>query len=273
MVSRRRFLRSVILAVTGASLSAGCVLRVPHLMEQTRHRPWPVPDTPWRLFMRWHDLAFLHWPVRRDSLQRLIPGDVELDTFDGWGWIGIVPFRMSGVRPRYIPFSLAFPELNVRTYVKTPGRPGVWFFSLDATNWLAVRAARHQGLPYYDARMTVRREGDTVHYRSVRVHEGAARAEFDASYRPSGAAYHATPGTLDHWLTERYSLYAADHAGRIVYGEIHHPPWRLQPADVELRTMTMTQPIGIDLPAAKPVSHFAADQEVVAWPIVTLRRG
>lgn len=241
-------------------------------MEQTRHRPWPLPQMPWLLFMRWHDLLFLHWPVRPDVLRPLIPRDIELDTFDGWCWIGVVPFRMSGVRLRYVPLSFAFPELNVRTYVKTPGRPGVWFFSLDAASWIAVRAARWQGLPYYDAQMTVRREGETVHYRSVRVHRNAAPAEFSASYRPTGAMYHAAPGTLDHWLTERYSLYAADHAGRVVYGEIHHPMWRLQPSEIELRINTTTRPIGIELPATEPVSHFARDQEVVAWPIVTIRR-
>ena len=241
-------------------------------MEQMQHRPWPLPQAPWLLFMRWHDLLFLHWPVRRDVLQELIPAGIEPDTFDGWCWIGVVPFRMSGGRPRYVPLSFAFPELNVRTYVKTPGRPGVWFFSLDATSWVGVRAARRQGLPYYDARITVLGEGETVHYRSVRVHRSAAPAEFSASYRPAGANYRAAPETLDHWLTERYSLYSADHAGRVVYGEIHHPPWPLQPAEIELRVNTMTRQIGIELRSTKPVSHFARYVEVVAWPISAIGR-
>jgi uncharacterized protein len=224
------------------------------------------------MFMRWHDLLFVHWPIRPALIRPLIPSGLDLDTFDGWCWIGVVPFRMTGVRPRYVPLRFAFPELNVRTYVKTPGRSGVWFFSLDAASWLAVRAARWYGLPYYDAEMTFELDQDAVHYRSVRVDKNAAPAEFSASYRPTAAVYHAAPGTLDHWLTERYCLYAGRNPDQIVYGEIHHAPWALQPAEVQLRVNTMTQPIGIELPDTKPISHFARYQEVVAWPIVPIDR-
>jgi len=220
--------------------------------------------------MRWHDLLFLHWPIRPELMRPLIPEELDLDTFDGYCWIGIVPFRMSGVRPRYIPISFAFPELNVRTYVKRRGRAGVWFFSLDAASWIAVRVARWFGLPYYDARMTARLDGDAVHYRSARFQTAASPAVFMASYRPTGAIYQAKPGTLDHWLTERYCLYSARNRGRIVYGDIHHPSWWLQPAEVELGKNTMTKPIGIALPDTRPISHFARTQEVVAWPIVAL---
>jgi uncharacterized protein len=219
--------------------------------------------------MRWHDLLFLHWPIRPDVIRPMIPRPLDLDTFDGWGWIGVVPFRMTGVRPRYLPMPLAFPELNVRTYVKTRGRSGVWFFSLDAASWIAVRAARAwYGLPYYDARMSVQMEGDAVRYHSARIHDRAAPAEFSASYRPTAPAYRAAPGTLDHWLTERYCLYVAGNRGRIFYGDIHHETWPLQPAEVELRVNTMTRQIGIELPDTKPISHFARYQGVVAWPLV-----
>jgi uncharacterized protein YqjF (DUF2071 family) len=220
--------------------------------------------------MRWHDLLFLHWPLQPDLIRPLIPAALELETFEGWCWIGVVPFRMSGVRPRYIPLPLAFPELNVRTYVRARGRSGVWFFSLDAASWLAVRGARWLGLPYYYAAMTVEPNGEAVHYKSLRVDGKAAPAEFIASYRPKGPAYQALPGTLDHWLTERYSLYAALEPQRVVYGEIHHMPWLLQPAEVELCTNTMIQASGLELPEIKPICHFARYQEVVAWPIMPL---
>jgi len=224
--------------------------------------------------MRWHDLLFLHWPIRPELIRPLIPPDLELDTFDGCAWIGVVPFRMTGVRPRYLPVAFAFPELNVRTYVLAPRRSGVWFFSLDAASWIAVRAARlWYGLPYYDARMTVELEQDAVHYRSVHVDKKAARAEFSASYKPTAAVYHAAPGTLEHWLTERYGLYAAGRRGQTVYGDIHHAPWPLQPAEIELRVNTMTQPIGIQLPDTQPISHFARYQEVVAWSLAPIDRG
>lgn len=220
--------------------------------------------------MRWHDLLFLHWPIRPELIRPLIPSTLELETFDGWCWLGVVPFRMSGVRPRFVPLPLAFPELNVRTYVSTRGKSGVWFFSLDASSWLAVRAARWLGLPYYDARMTSEAEGAAVHYASTRVHKRAAPAEFIASYRPVGQAYYAAAGSMDHWLSERYCLYAACQPDRVVYGEIHHPPWPLQPAEVEIRTNTMTQSLGIDLPDTQPLCHFSRYQEVVAWPIVSI---
>jgi hypothetical protein len=270
MLSRRQFLRASQHALAAGALTAGCAVSAKPVTDQISHRPWPLPQTRWALFMRWHDLLFLHWPIGPDLIRPLIPSDMELDAFDGSCWIGIVPFHMSGVRLRYVPVSFAFPELNVRTYVKTRGRPGVWFFSLDATNWLAVRAARCLGLPYYDARMTVELEGAAAHYRSMRVHKKAAPAEFDASYRPIEGTYYAARGTLDHWLTERYRLYAAHKPQRVVYGDIHHAQWLLQPAEVELRRNTMTRAIGIDMPDTEPICHFARYQEVVSWPIVAL---
>ncbi|HVF27390.1 MAG TPA: DUF2071 domain-containing protein [Pyrinomonadaceae bacterium] len=197
-----------------------------------------------------------------------------MDTFDGRAWIGVVPFRMSGVRPRYAPAlrcTSAFPEINVRTYVEAGDRSGVWFFSLDATSRLAVRVARAwYGLPYYDARMRVENVGESVRYHSRRVHRGASPAEFDASYRPTGPVYRTEAATLDHWLTERYCLFAADRRGRVGYGDIHHAPWPLQPAEADIECNTMTQWLGITLPATNPVVHFARRLDVIAWSVVRL---
>jgi len=256
--------------IASGTLATTCGLTASPVTEQTAHRPWPLPPTRWVLAMRWHNLLFLHWPVRPELIRPLIPTAVELDTFDGWCWIGVVPFHMSGVHPRYVPIPMAFAELNVRTYVKTSHRPGVWFFSLDAASWLAVRAARRLGLPYYDASMKVELQGDWIHYTSVRQHKRAAPADFSASYRPTGPDYYAAAGTLEHWLTERYCLYGALKANRIVYGEIHHPQWRLQPATVEMRKNTMAGALGIGLSEGNPFCHFSRYQEVVAWPIVSL---
>jgi uncharacterized protein YqjF (DUF2071 family) len=222
--------------------------------------------------MRWHELLFAHWPIQADLVRPFIPDALEVDTFDGRCWIGVVPFRMTGVRPRYLPIPIAFPELNVRTYVKARGKSGVWFFSLDAESWLAVRAARWLGLPYYDAEMTVASAAEIVNYSSRRVHKDVRPAEFIGAYRPTTSVYHAAPGTLDHWLTERYALYAALTPQRIVYGEIHHLPWALQRAEVELHSNTMTKSLGFDLLDTKPICHFARYQEVVAWPVVPIER-
>ena len=220
--------------------------------------------------MRCHDLLFAHWPVPAHSIRPLIPGVLDIDTFDGSAWIGVVPFRMSGVRPRYVPIALAFPELNVRTYVKYRGKSGVWFFSLDAASWLSVRAARWLGLPYYDARMSVNVHTANVEYESVRTHTDAPPAEFSARYGPTSPVYYSAAGTLDHWLTERYALYGALKADRVVFGEIHHGQWPLQRAEIELRKNTMTVALGFDLPDTKPLCHFGRYQEVVAWPIVEI---
>jgi uncharacterized protein len=240
-------------------------------LDHTAHRPWPLPQRPWVMAMRWLDVLFLHWPVRPEVLRRLIPAPLELETFDGRAWIGVVPFQMTGVRPRGLPervCSLAFPELNVRTYMAHAGRPGVWFFSLDATNRLAVRAARlWYGLLYYDAYMRWQRQGERVHYTSQRTHRGAPPAAFEAVYWPAGEVYGAAPGTLDYWSTERYCLYTIDRRGGVGCGEIHHRPWPLQPAEVEIRQQTMTQPLAIELPRQEPVRHFARHQEVVAWAL------
>ena len=271
-MNRRDFIESSAIAAWAVTVSLGCSIRVPPVTDQTSHRPWPLPKSRWVMFMRWHDLLFLHWPIKPEYIRPLIPIALELDTFDGWCWIGIVPFHMSGVRPRYVPLPLALPELNVRTYVKTTGKSGVWFFSLDAASWIAVRVARWLGLPYYNARIAVKTGDDTIRYDSVRTHKYSSRAEFRADYRPIGAVYRATAGTLDHWLTERYCLFAALNSDRVVFGEIHHPQWALQPAEVNLDVNTMTQSTGIALPEQKPLAHFARLQEVVAWPIVPLER-
>ena len=127
MITRRAFLKVSASAVLSTS-TLGCSTMTSHILDQTTHRPWPLPQTPWLLFMRWHDLLFAHWPIGVDSIRSLIPAVLDIDTFDGSAWIGVVPFHMSGVRPRFVPIPLAFPELNVRTYVKYRGKTGVWFF-------------------------------------------------------------------------------------------------------------------------------------------------
>jgi uncharacterized protein YqjF (DUF2071 family) len=272
MMTRREFLELGASTATAGVLGAGCNVGVSRFVEEKAHRDRPLPSTPWVMSMRWHDLLFIHWPCRPETIRPLIPSQLELETFDGLCWIGVVPFRMSGVRSRLFPLPMAFPELNVRTYVRTKGRSGVWFFSLDATSWMAVTVARWLGLPYYHARMTVQPEGAAVNYASVRTHKGVSPAELTASYGPIGSVFHATVGSLEHWLTERYFLFGALRPDEVVYGEIHHPQWELQAAEIEFRKNTMTEPLGIELTKEKPLCHFARYQEVVAWPVVSLDR-
>ena len=202
-------------------------------------------------------------------LRGKIPAPLELDTFEGQAWIGVVPFRMSGVRLRgtpAIPFLSAFPELNVRTYVVAEGKPGVWFFSLDAANRIAVAAARAWfHLPYFRARMSCEERGGWIEYRCGRAHRGAPCGVFSGRYRPTGEVFSARAGSLEHFLTERYCLYAMKERGEVLRGEIHHAPWALQPAEAEFGSNTMPEADGVYVPPAKPLLHFSHRQDVVVW--------
>ncbi len=221
--------------------------------------------------MRWCDLAFLHWPVDPAIMRPLIPAALEIDTFEGQAWIGVVPFRMENVRLRYappFPGTGAFPEINIRTYVRSGQRTGVWFFSLDATSRLAVRAARWAfNLPYLDAEIMIASRGESVDYRSRRVHRDAEPAAFQGTYRPTGASMRAAAGSLEHFLVERYCLFAASPTGDLGYMDVHHAPWPLQPATAVIEVNTMTAGIGVDL-KGPPLVHFARSLDVVAWPLV-----
>jgi uncharacterized protein len=238
------------------------------ILECIAHRPWPLPSGPWIMAQSWHNLLFAHWEVDAAELRPHIPAKLGIDTFEGKAWLGVVPFRMSGVRLRWtpaLPWLSAFPELNVRTYVTLQGKPGVWFFSLDAANAVAVAAARLSfHLPYFRGRMACNEVDGWVQYKSERVHSGAPGASLEARYRPTSESFEARPGTLEHFLTERYCLYAA--AGERIYrGEIHHPAWQLQQAEAEITTNSMAEAAGVALPAATPLLHFARRQDMVAW--------
>jgi uncharacterized protein YqjF (DUF2071 family) len=220
--------------------------------------------------MTWCDLAFLHWPVRPEALRPLVPSGLQIDTFDGDAWVGVVPFRMDKVRLRSappVPTLHAFPELNVRTYVRAAGRAGVWFFSLDAASRLAVRVARFlYKLPYFDAEMAAQPDGEMVRYESRRVHRDAPSARFVARYGPAGSVHEAVPGSLDHFLVERYCLFMHDGRRGVGLLDIDHQPWPLQLGTVEISLNTMATAAGIALPPVPPIVHFARALDVRAWP-------
>jgi len=164
-----------------------------HILDQTAHRPWSLPTGPWIMAQSWHDLLFAHWPIDAALLRPHIPAALQIDSFEGQAWIAVVPFRMSGVRLRWtpaFPWLSAFPEMNVRTYVSAGGKPGVWFFSLDARNPLAVAIARAWfHLPYFRAQMNCEERDGWIHYRSERRHPGAAAGIFEGKYRPAGEIF------------------------------------------------------------------------------------
>jgi len=237
------------------------------LLKIVEHRPWPLPGGPWIMKQIWHDLLFAHWPIARDALRPLVPAQLELDSFEGQGWVGVIPFWMSGVRPRCVPAIPGlsrFAELNVRTYVRFGRTPGVYFFSLDAANRAAVWAARaFYHLPYFFANMRVEHSQEWIEYSCCRVRSDA---EFRGRYAAAGKATHPVSGSIEHFLTERYCLFTV-YGNRVYRCDIHHPPWPLQQARAEIRHNTMAQASGISLPSTPPLLHYAARQEVLVWPL------
>lgn len=215
----------------------------------------------------WLDLLFAHWRVDPEALEQVMPPQLRPQTYEGSAWIGVTPFVIRGLRLRGSPpppLISSFPEINVRTYVSVDGRPGIYFFSLDADSRSAVFAARRiYRLPYFRSRIDVE-AGTAIRYRARRVSSDGPPAEFVATYASEGNPAPPDSGTLAHFLTERYCLYTLDDRGRVCRAEIHHPPWPLQSAHLELERNTMTAGVGVEL-TGDPILHFSARQDVVIW--------
>ena len=234
------------------------------------------PRGPPVLHQRWTDLVFLHWPVDVARVQQLLPRGLQVETYDGSAWLGVTPFRVRRMRPSMLP---ALPwisrtvELNFRTYVRAGGVSGVWFFSLDATNPLAVLGARALfRLPYHLARMTFERSGPGRRFRSERTHAGAGGATFEAEWTLGRAMPAAVAGTLDHFLVERYWLFAADRE-RLWRSRIRHARWPLRGASVKRFGGTLFEAQGLPAMRDMPIVHAQAHPlDVAVWPLQRVRR-
>jgi uncharacterized protein len=232
------------------------------------HRPWQLPYGEWLLFQQWEELLFAHWRVPAETLRGIVPTELEIDTFYDEAWIGVTPFRISGARAHYLPAVpglSTFPELDVRTYVTRGGRPGVYYFSMDAGNPVAVSGGRQFfRLPYHTAELSVTHDGVYTRFRSHRTDAETAPAEFDAVFRGFDEVFRAEKGSLEYFLTERYCLYTVED-GRVHRVEVHHLPWPLQRAEADISLNTMTLPLGITLPDEKPLLHFSSALPTVIW--------
>jgi uncharacterized protein len=239
-------------------------------LAETAHRQWPLPSASWVMGQTWDNLLFAHWRVSSAALRDRLPPGLEVDEHDGSAWLGVTPFAVTGLRARGLlplPYVSSFLGLNVRTYVTRDRKPGIWFFSLDASSQVAVEAARRlYRLPYFRARIAMRRRGDRILYECAR-HDGRA---FSASYVPVGEAAPAGPGSLEHFLVERYCLYTADR-GRLLRAEIHHRPWPLQAAEAAIELNTMP-PDWVRL-EGEPLLHYPRRQDVVIWPLERVADG
>ncbi len=232
------------------------------------HRPFPLPQSPWVLRQEWQSLLFAHWAGPSQDLRAIVPKQLELDTWEGKAYVGVVPFLLRNMTPRgvpSIPVLSHFAEINVRTYVTYKGIPGVYFFSLDAANLSAVLGARFAyALPYYHAKFRVRVKQDEVRYESRRM-QRPRPAEFKGEYRPFGESLPWRPPneSLERFITERYCLYAVSkrHVYRTV---VHHLPWPLQPASAEIRVNSMAETLGLRL-EGDPLLHYSKFIKVLTW--------
>ena len=239
----------------------------------SNHRLYPPPRAPWVMAMRWSELLFMHWPVDAEALRPHIPSMLDVDTFDGRAWLGIVPFTMSGVRARFtpaLPGTRAFHELNVRTYVRHRDKSGVWFFSLDAANRLAVETARLTfNLAYFNAKMSLAERDGVIHYDSTRTDRRGQPARLDCSYNATGEFATPEAGSLEAFLTRRYRLFASElpprEPRRVWVGEIDHEPWQLATAECEVRYNTMCDASSIATPIDEAHLVMARPLHVRAW--------
>ncbi|WP_426490483.1 YqjF family protein [Hymenobacter sp. 102] len=238
------------------------------MLELPAYSPASVPPR-WSLMrQRWSNLLFAHWPMPPAVLRPYLPERLELDLFAGQAWLGVVPFTMSHIRPLglpAVPGLSALHELNVRTYARLNGVPGVWFLSLDATQPLGVWAARTLfHLPYLHARMQLTRQGNALHATATRTHRGQAPATFAATWTPGAELPLAQPGSLTYFLTERYHLYTAGHTVRpgqhdaaLWRGRLWHEPWQLREATLQHWESTLVESHGLPTPQGPPLLHAA----------------
>ena len=224
-----------------------------------RLTPTRRPNGPSVARQRWRQLLFFHWAVPAEALQEQLPAPLVVDTFQDRAYVGLIALSMPEVRLRWLPSMPALTRLytlNLRTYVHRDGRePGVWFFSLDTTHPLAVIAGRlGWRLPYHLAAVRRQREGRTLAFRSRRL--GPGPAQFSARCRVGATLGAARPGTLEHFLVERYLLYADFGARGLRVGQVHHPPFALYRAAVEALDETMLRAAGLDVPRTEPLAHY-----------------
>jgi uncharacterized protein YqjF (DUF2071 family) len=231
----------------------------------------------------WHNLLLAHWPVPVEVLRPLVPPNLPIDTFEGQAWLGVIAFQLKGIRLRGfppIPFTSAFPEINLRTYVTVEDKPGVYFITMDADNGLGtVMARRWFRLPYTQAQIHLKIEGERIDFSSRRTERGMntgspqgralpkkPQAEFAGSYRPVSEVDIPQPGSIDHWLAERYCYYRANE--RNVYRcQVHHMPWPLQKAEADIEKNTLASSLGVDLPSTQPLLRYAHHMKALIWPV------
>lgn len=249
---------------------------------RTSHRPRPLPSGRWALTQRWNDLLFAHWPIPVAKMAALLPDWLEVDTFQGSAWLGVVPFWLDRVKIRNVPSVLSarsFPDLNLRTYVRDQftRSPGIYCFSFDASSLLATLAARAMyNLPYHWSSMKLEQRSEREFAFYSRRRFAGHPVIFNARYRglgPSSRLAEHRPGSLEHFVTERSCLFSTDRTGQPVRSNLHYVPWPLEEAEAEIERNDLADSIGLKLPWTEPVLHYSRRLAVYIWPREFARAG
>lgn len=241
---------------------------IDHLLNETEHRPWPMPSDKWRYYQEWNDAVFLHWKVPVEELTKHIPEGLEIESIDGECWISVVAFTMQKIRPRMLPslaFISDFHEINVRTYLKHNNKTGVYFLNIEAEKWLSANLARIiSTLPYQTAHMKRSNHAGQHTYTSTNA---VSRFSLHTTY--SIGEEITEKSTLDLWLTERYCLYL-NKGNTISKYEIHHKPWQLYEIDVTDLDVQFTID-GLPINRKPDMAHYSTGVQVVAWNRVLIK--
>ncbi|WP_028393328.1 YqjF family protein [Bacillus cihuensis] len=237
---------------------------------QLDHRPFPLPSLPWLLSQVWEDLLFIHYPMDPNVLRNYVPLELELDVYQNRAWITIIPFRVTKMKGRGIP-SLpllnAYLEINVRTYVKYKDIPGIYFFSLDANHPLFVIGLKTAiGLPYKHANMEFKQMKNAFQFKSYRLSDKNTSEKINLTYQPGNVLFETLPGTLDHWLLERYCMYSF--LGKyLIRGDIHHDQWKVSNATATTSINTMISFLSADnCPNTPSLLHYSKQRRVFCYP-------
>jgi uncharacterized protein YqjF (DUF2071 family) len=249
------------------------------LLYSVEHRPWLPPNGHWLLSQSWNDLLLAHFAMEPAVLRKLVPEELTLELYDGVAWLTISPFCASHVRPSGIPPMPAlsyFSQINVRTYVTMGGKPGIYYFSVDAASLSAVWFARmffrmqywHSSIQVSGATIQARKGPDpTIHFRAKRLHGPETRrgaAKLDVAYAPEGEVERARKGSLDAFLTERYCVYSW-HGRKYYRTEVHHQPLGLQRVRAEFMENSIAEPLGIELAGGPELCHFSRSLKMLVW--------
>lgn len=236
----------------------------------TRHRPFPLPDKKWLMTQTWENLLFCHWPVEYDVIRQHVPAELELDTYEGRCWIGIIPFQVNKMRLRKmppVPYLRTYLELNVRTYVSYKGVPGVYFFTLDADKSLAVLGGKVGALlPYREAKIKMTKKRGFVHFESDACGPDWMKGKLKLHYQPVSRAYSPSADSLEYWLFERYCFFTIGKKN-IYRGDIHHTRWKIEQANVLMEEVPSYLN---DIATHPPVCHYSHKKQAFMWMLSKL---